>query len=133
MPRNKAKTYARLMVDALDGLSEKEAKQKIHIIKQLLHKRGDFKQVSRILQEFTRAWKERKGKVATVLSAEPLVDKMRKQFQEALSKKRYIMEERIDPSAIGGVALSLGNEFLIDGTIRGKLKRISKLLTISNE
>ena len=59
--------------------------------------------------------------------------RLRRAREQSLAKKRYIMEEKVDPGVIGGVALYLGNDFVIDGTIRGKLKRISKLLTNSNE
>jgi len=121
------------MVAAFDGVSEKEAKKRAQILKRMLYKRGDSKQISKILQEFARAWKERNGQGATVVASSPLLGKTRKQMEQSLAKKRYIMEEKVDPGVIGGVALYLGNDFVIDGTIRGKLKRISKLLTNSNE
>ena len=133
MRQSKAKTYAKAMVVAFEGLSEKEAKKRAQILKRVLYKRGDSKHISKILQEFARAWKERSGQTAIVLSGELLSGKTRKQFKESLAKKRYIMEEKNDPGVIGGVAIFLGNSFLIDGTIRGKLKRISKLLPMSNE
>lgn len=126
--RNKAKTYAKAMVEAFDGASEKETQKRVSVLKRMLYERGDSKQISKILQEFARAWKERKGKVAMVLSAEPLAEKTKKQLEQSLLKKRYIVEERIDPSVIGGVALFLGNDYVIDSTIRGKLQRMAKLL-----
>ena len=132
MQQGKAKTFAQAMVAAFDGLSEKEAEKRVGNWKRLLYKRGASKQVSKILQEFARAWKERKGQIATVLAAEPLSEKAKKQFDQSLSKKQYQVEEKVDPGVIGGVALFLGNDFMIDGTIRGKLKRISNLLTRSN-
>jgi len=122
---SKAKTYAHVMVESFDGLSEKEATKRVKSLKILLQKRGDFKQLSKILQEFSRAWKERKGRVAEAVSAEPLSSKTREKMEKSLKKKGYIMEERIDPSVIGGTALYLGRDYLIDSTIRGKLKRIS--------
>ena len=128
MPQSKAKTYAEVMVESFDGLSEKEAAKRVQRLKTLLSKRGDFKQLSKILQEFSRAWKERKGQIAEVVTAEPLSSKARESMEESLKEKGYIMEERIDSSVIGGIALYLGRDFLIDGTIRGKLKRISKII-----
>ena len=116
------------MVESFDGFSEKEATERVKSLKILLQKRGDFKQLSKILYEFTRAWKERKGPVAEVVSTEPLSGKVRESMEKSLKKKGYIMEERIDSSVIGGIALYLGRDFLIDGTIRGKLKRISKII-----
>ena len=132
MRQGKAKTYAKAMVAAFDGLSEKEAKKRTQILKRVLYKRGDSKQISKILQEFARAWKERKGTVATVLSAELLSGKTKKQFEESLAKKRYIMEEKVDPGVIGGVALFLVNDYVIDSTIRGKLQRLARSLRLEN-
>jgi len=126
--QSKAKTYAQVMVESLDGLSEKETAKRVKNLKILLQKRGDFKQLSKILQEFSRAWKERKGKIAEVVTAEPLSSKVRESMEKSLKKKGYIMEERIDPSVIGGTALYLGRDYMIDGTVRGKLKRISNIV-----
>ena len=132
MQQHKAKTYAKAMVQAFDGVSEKETKKRAQILKRVLYKRGDSKHISKILQEFARAWKERKGQTATVLSAELLSGKTRKQFEESLAKKRYIMEEKVDPGVIGGVALFLGNDYVIDSTIRGKLQRLARSLRLEN-
>ena len=128
MRQGKAKTYASAMVKVLDGVSAKEAAKRVSILKRVLYKRGDSKHISKILQEFAKAWKDRNGKVATVLTVEPLADKTGEQFEKALSKKRYIMEEKIDPAAIGGVALFLGSDYVIDGTIKGKLQRLARRL-----
>ena len=132
MQQHKAKTYAKAMVQAFDGVSEKETKKRAQILKRVLYKRGDSKHISKILQEFARAWKERKGQTATVLSAELLSGKTRKQFEESLAKKRYIMEEKVDAGVIGGVALFLGNDYVIDSTIRGKLQRLARSLRLEN-
>jgi len=125
---SKAKIYAQVMVESFDGLSEKETVKRVKSLKILLQKRGDFKQLSKILQEFSRAWKERKGRVAEVVSAESLSSKARVKMEKSLKKKGYIMEERIDPTVIGGTALYLGRDYVIDGTVRGKLKRISNIV-----
>ena len=128
MRQGKAKTYAKAMVAAFEGVLEKEAKKRAQILKRVLYKRGDSKHISKILQEFARAWKERNGKVATVLTVEPLAGKTKKRFEQSLSKKRYIVEEKVDPSVIGGVALFLGSDYVIDGTIKGKLQRLARRL-----
>ena len=130
--RNKAKTYAGVMVQSLNGATEKEAARKIQRLKKLLYKRGDFKQASSILREFSRAWRERDGKIATVVSAEALSGKAKATIEKSLAKSGYVLVDRVDEGVIGGTALYLGNEYVIDGTIKGKLQRFSKLLTISN-
>ncbi|MBI2098735.1 MAG: F0F1 ATP synthase subunit delta [Candidatus Wildermuthbacteria bacterium] len=138
MPQDKAKTYAKVLVETLEDASESEAKKKVQRFKLMLQKRGDAKYASEILREFAKAWKERKGPIATVVSAESLAPAVRKEMEQSLAKsaiggsasggKKYVVEEKVDKSVIGGIAVLLGNNFLIDGTIRGKLKRISALL-----
>ena len=130
--QSKARTYAAVMVQALNEVSEKEAAQKIKRLKNLLYKRGDFKQVSAILREFSKAWKERNGKIAMVVSAEPLAENTKNQIEQSLRKNGYVAEEKVDKEVIGGMALYLGNDYVIDSTIKGKLQRFSKLLTINN-
>ena len=53
-------------------------------------------------------------------------------MEQSLAKKNYVMEEKVDPAVIGGVALFLGNEYVVDGTARGKLQRIATLLEKSS-
>ena len=126
--QSKAKTYAHVMVESLDGLSEKEAAKRVKRLKALLQRRGDSKHISKILREFARAWKERRGQTGEAVSAEPLSKQTRERVEKALKQKGYVMEERVDPSVLGGIALFLGSSFLIDGTVRGKLKRLAKTL-----
>lgn len=130
MMRNKAKIYAQVMAESFEGLSRKEAERRVQRLKQLLRKRGDLKIVSNMLQEFSRAWKERKGQAGQVVTAEALSKQARQKIAKSLKGKGYIMEERVDPDVIGGMAVFLGSEFLIDGTVRGKLKRLAKVLQI---
>jgi len=117
-----------------NGVSEarldaaRQAKEKAQRFKLMLRKRGDAKYASEILREFVKAWKERKGPIATVVSAESLAPAIRKEMEQSLATKNYRVEEKVDKSVIGGIAVFLGNNFLIDGTIRGKLKRISAML-----
>ena len=136
MPQDKAKTYAKVLAETLEEASEAEArldaarqaKEKAQRFKLMLRKRGDAKYASEILREFVKAWKERKGPIATVVSAESLAPAIRKEMEQSLATKNYRVEEKVDKSVIGGIAVFLGNNFLIDGTIRGKLKRISAML-----
>jgi F0F1-type ATP synthase delta subunit len=132
MVKSKAKTYAAIMVEAFDGISEKEAEKKVRALKSLLYRRGDFKQISKILREFSRAWKERKGKTATVVTAEALSEQAKKQVEQSLQKNGYRAEEKVDPGVIGGMALYLGSDYVVDSTVRGKLQRLSASLKFEN-
>ena len=126
--QSRAKTYARAMVQALEDVSEVQAKERIRRLKLVLRKRGDAKRIGEILHEFVRAWKERKGKIATMVGAQVLSDRTKKEMATYLEKSGYALEEQVDPVVIGGAALYLGNEFVIDATVRGKLQRLARNL-----
>lgn len=126
--RKKAKIYASLLVEILKKTPEKELPHKIRKFKILLKKRGDFKNASTIVQEFQKMWEESKGKVGKVVMAGVLPDRALRDVKHSLQKQGFLYQEEINPKVIGGMALFLGKEFLIDGTIKTKLNTIAKLL-----
>jgi F0F1-type ATP synthase delta subunit len=125
--RNDVRQYGRVLVDILKDASEKEALEKAKRFKKMLYKQGAFKRVGEILMNFSKAWKEKDGAIATVVSAQPLSAQTKSNMEETLKEKNYVMEEEVNPYVIGGVAMQLGNSYLIDSTIRGKLKKIQKI------
>lgn len=122
--QNKARLYAKVLSDSLEKVSESEAQKRIRRFRNLLKKRGDLRLLSTILQEFHRIWKERKGKVAQAVSAKPLGATLENSLETKLRKQGFILESKVEESVGGGVALYLGNEYLVDNTIKGRLKRI---------
>jgi F0F1-type ATP synthase delta subunit len=38
------------------------------------------------------------------------------------------MKEVVEPDVIGGFAIFLGKDYMIDGTVQGRLQKIAKLL-----
>ena len=122
--RNKSRKIALALVSALEKSNETEAKKKANKFKQIAYKWGATKQTGEILREFGKAWKRKDGEIATVVSATPLSEGTKSKIKKKLKNKKYLIEEEVDPSIIGGVALYLGNEYLIDATLKGKLKRL---------
>lgn len=129
MAKAKAKIYARVLINSLEGATESKRKNVMGRFTKLLQKRGDLRKLSAILREADKLWQDKKGKLAQVVSAQGLSPEERTDVESFLRKKGYRMEEEADPLVIGGIALVLNNEFVIDGTIRGKLKRIARLAT----
>jgi F-type H+-transporting ATPase subunit delta len=78
----------------------------------------------RLAQEFERLYDEYRGQAkARVTSALPLDDAERSEIAQALRRvtgKRIILEERVDPSILGGVVARVGDT-LIDGSVRRRL------------
>jgi len=126
--QNKARQYARALMEALKGKTQKEAEGIVKRLKQLLKRRGDLRLIYQVEKEFIKMEAEREGVPAEVVTATVLSDQTRKEMEQSLEKKGFTMRERVEQDLIGGTAIFLGKEQLIDGTIRGRLNRIAKLL-----
>lgn len=118
-------------MEALEGKTQKEAEEIVKRLKQLLKRRGDLRLIYQVEKEFIKMEAEKEGVPAEVVTATILSDQARKEIEQSLEKKGFTMRERIEPDLIGGTAIFLGKEQLIDGTIRGRLNRIVKLLVLN--
>ena len=123
--QSKVRIYARVLHEALKGVSLSEQKKRIRVFKEILKKRGDIKISNGILQEFQRLEIEQKGKIGEVVSSRALSTSVKAMLVSKLKSIQFILQERIDPSVIGGVAVFLGKEFLIDNTILARLRKLS--------
>jgi F-type H+-transporting ATPase subunit delta len=78
----------------------------------------------RLAQEFEHLYDDYRGQAkAQVTSAMPLDDAERAEIAQALQRvtgRRIILEERVDPSILGGVVARVGDN-LIDGSVQRRL------------
>ena len=123
--QSKVRIYARVLHEVLKGVSLAEQKKRIHVFKEILKKRGDMKISHGVLQEFHRLQEEQKGKMGEAISARQLVPAVRAALASKLKSMKFVLRDRVDPSVIGGMALFLGKEFLIDNTIIARLRKLS--------
>jgi len=123
--QGKVRIYARVLHEALKGVSLAEQKKRIHVFKEILKKRGDSKMSHGILQEFYRLQEEQKGRIGKVVSARQLSPGVKAALVSKLKSMKFVLQHSIDPSVIGGVALFLGKEFLVDNTIIARLRKLS--------
>lgn len=121
---HRARQYATALFDSLKGASEKEAKELIKNVKPLLKKRGDLRLLPSFLQEFQKLWAQRDGPVARVVSARPLEGKTAESLRHALKKKGFVLKTEVDETVGGGIAVYLGNEHLVDNTIKGRMEKL---------
>ena len=81
-----------------------------------------------IAESFENQYRQHQGIVkATVITPVPLTDTLRKQFIELVAKqtgKEIELEEKVDPSIIGGYVLKIGDQQM-DNSVRTKLKTLS--------
>ena len=129
--QNKARQYARALLEALEEKTQKEAERIVKRLKQLLKRRGDLRVIYQVEKEFIKMEAEREGVSAEVVTASVLSDQTRREIEQNLEKKGFAIQERVEPDVIGGIAVFLGKEQLVDGTVRGRLNRIAKLLALN--
>lgn len=124
----KAKIYAKVLLEVVEGKSKQEAEKIVKNLLLLLRKRGDIRLGFRVVRELQNLEEEKEGKPGLVVSAKPLYAELKQRLENSLSKKGFAMKESVHPSVMGGLAIFLGREYMIDGTVRGKLSKLAKSL-----
>jgi F-type H+-transporting ATPase subunit delta len=98
----------------------------------ILAHRDRMELVPEIATQFRRLLNEYRGiAVAQVTTAVPIDDRQKAVIASRLGRrlgKTVTLEERVDPSILGGVIAQVGDT-VIDGSIRGRLERLRRTLT----
>lgn len=130
MTHANSKVYGKALGEVLEGKSLREAREILARFKHFLKKRGQLRLAPSILRDLKSFQEEKHGKLAQLVSASQLPHHLRIRLKKSLEEKGFQMEEKIDPEIIGGTALLLGKEYMVDGTIRGRIQKIAKLLQL---
>lgn len=123
-----ARTYASVLQEVLEKTPTAKWEEVAKRFVVLLKKTGRLGMASKIMHDFRKLWMERKGKKALVVSTHPLSEKTKKETEEILGKKGFLLQEQLDKGIIGGAILFLGQEYMIDNSIKGKLQKIERYL-----
>lgn len=100
---------------------ENEKEQLKHFV-MVLRKNGDTRMFEKILKEFERLEEQEEGKKITVVSSEPISENMKSNIRHVVGKGT--IEEKIEKGRGAGMSIFVGNEYVIDGTVKGKLRSI---------
>ena len=126
------KKYAQSLLLALEGKNKKEAEVLLDRFLALLIENGNIGQAEKIISEFERAWDKSVGvSLVEVTSAKELDKETRAEVKKHLAKifgaKEVEMEEKVDPSIIGGLILREGDKIL-DGSVRGRMNSLKEAI-----
>lgn len=109
-------------------LKRPEIKKQINGFLGILAKNNDLGKIDEIVKEFEKYEKKQKGiKDVEIISAKPIAKDIKTQILEAVGGKTEV-KEVLDPDLIGGVVVTIG-DMMIDGSLRRKLKELSKILS----
>jgi len=122
----KAAQYAQALLEALSKVREAEQGTVVHRFKEQVVKRGDIKLFGSIVKEFEKRWESRNGTMACVVT--PAQSQVKKKVKEELRSQGYTVKEEVQEQLIGGVAVFLGNDYLIDNSMRGRLRQLQSRL-----
>ncbi|MBI2452620.1 MAG: F0F1 ATP synthase subunit delta [Parcubacteria group bacterium] len=125
--RNKnIRRYASALAGSLaKAKTRKEAAAMLDNFFSLVKRRGHAKFLRTVLIEVQKKYEARGRKPAEMVSAAPLSSASRKKTLSLLKRKGFGTPAwRVSPELLAGSALFLGNEYLMDGTLREKLRRI---------
>ncbi len=122
----KIRRYVKALVGSLvKARTRKEAAVMLSNFFLLVKRRGDTKFLYAILREAQYEYETKGGKMAEMVSAVPVSPAARKKALSILKPKGFgAVAVRVNPELLGGSALFLGNEYLMDGTLREKLYRM---------
>jgi F-type H+-transporting ATPase subunit delta len=126
-PVEPAEKKQAVLAELLPGVSAE-----VHRFLAILAHRDRLELVPEIATQFRRLVNEYRGvAVAQVTTAVPIDDRQKAVIASRLGRrlgKTVVLEERVDPSILGGVIAQVGDT-VIDGSIRGRLERLRRTLT----
>lgn len=105
----------------------------LHFLELLLDK-GRMMHLGDIHEEYTTLVEKYRGmQRVRVVTAVPLAQDLEQKLAEKLARltgKKIILDKKVDPSVIGGVCVTLGDQ-IIDGTIATGLGRLGHVLEVA--
>jgi F-type H+-transporting ATPase subunit delta len=131
--RISAKQYAQTLYDLTDGKSKSEIEKSIADFARYMHKERKLKLSGKIIESFGKIYNSEKGIVeAEIVTAEKLSDALEKKIENYIKKKykseKVIIKNIVDPSIKGGMIVKSGDE-VTDGSVRGRLGELKKILS----
>ena len=117
--------YARALVEAIEGKTGARLDQAFANFLSLLQKNGDVRKHQTIIREVEKITREKaEKKLLTIESARPLSPDKKKILLKQFAATHYDYEEKITPSLVAGVRLTINDEESFDASLAHVLRNI---------
>jgi len=126
MKKINARKFALVLVEAVEGKTEKEMEKIIGEFISYLSEQRLLAHWREIVRSLDSVWKEKYGAAnVTITSAHPLSEKSRKALEKAAAGAEVI--ELVDPELIGGAIVRIDDR-IFDSSISGALNSLKQTL-----
>lgn len=134
------KQYAQTLYEITDGQSKPEIEKSVAGFARYIYKERKLKLADKIIEQFGKIYNQQKGIVeAEIVSRKKLDEATSKKikhfvkerylaYRQAGQAKEVVVKNIIDENIKGGVIIKVGDE-IIDGSVRGRLGELRKVLT----
>ena len=131
--RASAKQFAQVLYELTDNKSNADIEHSVADFARHMEKERKIKLAGKVIEQFGKIYNEKNGIVeAEVVTAEKISEALEKKVKNYIEKKysakKVIVKNIIDPKIKGGMIVRVGDE-VMDGSIRGKLDELKKVLT----
>lgn len=125
--RYSPKQYAKALYESLKEAKEDEVDLVFKNFYGILLRNNDLKIINKIIEKIEEIDKEKRGVVEVEVTGAKEIDKdLVSKLRNLIGKKAEI-QEKVDPSLIGGLKIQI-NDLLIDGSIKAKLNKLKRSL-----
>ncbi len=122
-----AHIYAKALVEVLadeKGGAAKDQQRVADNFMALVRRNGDEAHLKKILEEASRMARGRGGARKVIIeSARPFTPSQRKEVEHFI-KKEDVVVEKVDPTLVAGVCITVNDEMQFDGSLRRKLAEL---------
>lgn len=130
--RTTPKQYAQALYDLTDGKPKTEIEKSLVNFARYLYKEKKLWFADKIIEQFAVIYNEKKGIIETEIISRKKLGEIELKKVKHFIKKKYqakgvISKNTIDERVKGGLIIKIGDK-IIDGSVKGKLEELRKIL-----
>jgi len=128
-----SRQYAQTLYDLTEGKSKPEIQKSVADFACHMNKERKLKLAGKVIEQFEKIYNRKNGIVeAEVVSWKKMNEALEKKVKHFVAKKYgakgVVLKNMINENIKGGMIIRVGDE-VMDGSVRGKLSELNKVLT----